>query len=1074
MSGTEDEHNAVLIHTDNDAAELVNTIDANSSDTESQNRPHTPTDLSRFQVFAYSFGHFYNDLCSSIWFTYLMIYLEKVILLRSSRAGLLMLIGQATDALCTPLVGLLSDAGVLPEFLLKIGKRKAWHLMGTIAVSLSFPFIFSGCLTCKSGQSEWWHILWFAIFIIIFQTGWASVQISHLAMIPELSSSSSTRISMNSYRYAFGVLANLTIFSTMFLMLHGDKNPIGPSDLRFFKQITIGVVCIGLLVVLMFYFFIKEPDMQLNRRASMSLQTTQTVKMRWRCWFGQRSFYSVAFLYMFCRLFINASQVYFPFYITLARDMDKSNVATLPMLSYIASFIVSCVMGLSSVNRMLNRKIVFLFGGCLGVCISVLFYFTTDHISIYFIALLMGTAQSTLLISSLGATAQLINKNTVSYCSLSRIIVIQESGAFVYGSMSFLDKLSNGFAYQLIELINPTCDAKYPHEACRRFYRDIMSYVPGSMGVLSKIADRLNIPTVVCDCREVIHVWNPGCFAALMEAFPLSFLFAMKTYGTLYCITGLIKLRKNKRFKWKSILFASMRSSTFITVNMMMYLYVTCKLRNLFGFYFFGTFYIAGFVGSLVAILLEEPKRQSMLTLYLTNLASESVFLQLRNRGYIRSIPHGQSLLFSIGLGVLMYFKEKARFSDIYGILKRTHVLNESRPEVSILQKFPLLIQKLINHLRSDYSRGPHCEHQNSCVSSAVERAARNFCGGSLISLGLTALRTLKSPQKWQTLFGLSLLRVPLFCALLPLIYHATRCTLNRLELTEKPINSAVAGAASGLSMILYPNTTIAMYVLWKAIEQFYYQLREKNILPEVKYGNILLYSISTGIVIGNVIIEPHSVRSGMNLQHSPFANVEDSSSTAVVKDHTSMATDGNTRAEAANLKSTTDEQESKSASTRLADSRHKKTSNRFHQPQDTRKSGDPVGFREIQEMLIKEGVEKWDKNVIYQFHDFMQQISSNLLDQAKFAAEHRESETIEVEDVEEALNSYNQNFNEKFGRQLEQIQSSINKTNAQPLPKIRCDYGIHAPNERFMTIQPDYVRPKVIHSMVNNEEHEP
>ncbi|KAI6214661.1 hypothetical protein M3Y94_00294900 [Aphelenchoides besseyi] len=857
---SENEHNETLIHTENDAAELINTIDANSSDSGSQNRPHTPTDLSRFQVFAYSFGHFYNDLCSSIWFTYLMIYLEKVILLRSSRAGLLMLIGQATDALCTPLVGLLSDAGVLPEFLLKIGKRKAWHLMGTIAVS---------------GQSEWWQILWFAIFIIIFQAGWASVQISHLAMIPELSSSSSTRISMNSYRYAFGVLANLTIFFTMFLMLHGDKNPIGPSDLRFFK----------------------------------------------------------------------------------------------------------------------------------------------------------------------------------------------ESGAFVYGSMSFLDKLSNGFAYQFIELMNPTCDAKYPHEACRRFYRDIMSYVPGSMGVLSKIADQLDIPTVVCDCREVTHVWNPGCFAALMEAFPLSFLFAMKTYGTLYCITGLIKLRKNKRFKWKSILFASMRSSTFITVNMMI---------NLFGFYFFGTFYMAGFVGSLVAILLEEPKRQSMLTLYLTNLASESVFLQLRNRGYVRNLPHGQSLLFSIGLGVLMYFKEKGRFSDIHGILKHTHVLNESRSEVSIFQNFPLSIQKLINHLRSDYSRGSHCEHPNSCVSSAVEKAVRNFCGGSLVSLGLAALRMLKTPQKWRSLFGLSLLRLPLFCALLPLIFHTTRCTLNRLELTDKPVNSAVAGAASGLSMILYPNTTIAMYVLWKAIEQFYYRLREKNLLPEVKYGNILLYSISTGIVIGNVIIEPHSVRSGMNLQQSPFANVEDSSSRAAVKDHSSMATDGNTRAGAANLKSTTDEHESKNATTRLADSRHKKTSNRFHQPQDTRKTADPVGFREIQEMLIKEGVEKWDKNVVYQFHDFMQQISSNLLDQAKFAAEHRESETIEAEDVEEALNSYNQNFNEKFGQQLEQLQSSVNKTNAQPLPKIRCDYGIHAPNERFMTIQPDYVRPKIIRPMVNTEEHKP
>lgn len=39
-------------------------------------------------------GHFYNDLCASMWFTYFMIYMEKVLKFQSSRAGMLMLIGQ--------------------------------------------------------------------------------------------------------------------------------------------------------------------------------------------------------------------------------------------------------------------------------------------------------------------------------------------------------------------------------------------------------------------------------------------------------------------------------------------------------------------------------------------------------------------------------------------------------------------------------------------------------------------------------------------------------------------------------------------------------------------------------------------------------------------------------------------------------------------------------------------------------------------------------------------------------------------------------------------------------------------
>jgi hypothetical protein len=84
-------------------------------------------------------------------------------------------------------------------------------------------------------------------------------------------------------------------------------------------------------------------------------------------------------------------------------------------------------------------------GSIIGVAISFpLFFLLTDQVSIYIIISLMGIAQALLLISSLGMTAQLINKNT-------------ESGAFVYGIMSFVDKLSNGIVIQIIELFNPTC-----------------------------------------------------------------------------------------------------------------------------------------------------------------------------------------------------------------------------------------------------------------------------------------------------------------------------------------------------------------------------------------------------------------------------------------------------------------------------------------------------------------------------------------------------------------------------------------------------------------------------------------
>lgn len=74
----------------------------------------------------YAAGHFLNDLCASMWFTYLLVYLHSVLGFQSTYAGAVLLIGQIADGVCTPLVGYESDRtpGVC-------GKRKTWHLLGT-------------------------------------------------------------------------------------------------------------------------------------------------------------------------------------------------------------------------------------------------------------------------------------------------------------------------------------------------------------------------------------------------------------------------------------------------------------------------------------------------------------------------------------------------------------------------------------------------------------------------------------------------------------------------------------------------------------------------------------------------------------------------------------------------------------------------------------------------------------------------------------------------------------------------------------------------------------------------------
>ena len=152
--------------------------------------------LSIFRKFAYGTGHIFNDMCASMWFTYLVLFYHKVVLLDNLFAGLLVLIGQLADAAATPIIGFLCDMTHVPY-----GRRKLWHLIGTVMVAISLFFIWHSCLPCNNSTPLAWTVVYFSVPIIIFQSGWAAVQISHLSLIPELTSNKDERVGLNSIRY---------------------------------------------------------------------------------------------------------------------------------------------------------------------------------------------------------------------------------------------------------------------------------------------------------------------------------------------------------------------------------------------------------------------------------------------------------------------------------------------------------------------------------------------------------------------------------------------------------------------------------------------------------------------------------------------------------------------------------------------------------------------------------------------------------------------------------------------------------------------------------------------------------
>ncbi|CAD6194362.1 unnamed protein product [Caenorhabditis auriculariae] len=376
--------------------------------------------------------------------------------------------------------------------------------------------------------------------------------------------------------------------------------------------------------------------------------------------------------------------------------------------------------------------------------------------------------------------------------------------------------------------------------------------VDNLMGNLSKLAHALGMQISTANCYETIHTWEPNCYKATWQATPGAFLFCLKTYFSFYFLATLVSKRGNlKKVDWGRFIRDVLQSSVFLTMNMIFFLMYLCQLRHLLGFFTpISMGFISSCMASFSAILFEKPSRRSALALYLTNLASETLFRQLVNFGYIKPIPHGIFIPFSVGLGLFMYLYSKERLSkSLTNMLSGAIKLNVSK-EILDGKKLPDDFHAFLHKLRTDFGRTKNCEHVHSCVSVCTE--------GFIKKTSLLAWAQLIS-----MLFAAKNFKIPLFVGLLPLIFNASRCSLNRVDGISKTVRNVASGSLAGLSMLVFPNVSIAMYCMWKAIESLYFDLVDRGYLPLVPHGEIILYTITTGYVLWQVIVQPHAIRSG-------------------------------------------------------------------------------------------------------------------------------------------------------------------------------------------------------------------
>ncbi|XP_011371008.2 major facilitator superfamily domain-containing protein 12 [Pteropus vampyrus] len=193
---------------------------------------------------------------------------------------------------------------------------------------------------------------------------------------------------------------------------------------------------------------------------------------------------------MSTRLIVNLSQTYMAMYLTYSLNLPKKFIATIPLVMYLSGFFSSFLM--KPVNKWIGRHMTY-FTGLLLILAFAAWVALADRlgVAVYTVAVLLGMGCATILVTSLAMTADLIGPHT-------------HSGAFVYGAMSFSDKVANGLAVMAIQGLHP-CSSELCCKACVGFYHWVMVAVTGGVGVAATL----------CLCSLLIwpirlRSWAPG------------------------------------------------------------------------------------------------------------------------------------------------------------------------------------------------------------------------------------------------------------------------------------------------------------------------------------------------------------------------------------------------------------------------------------------------------------------------------------------------------------------------------------------------------------------------------------
>ncbi|XP_009782044.1 uncharacterized protein [Nicotiana sylvestris] len=324
----------------------------------------------------------------------------------------------------------------------------------------------------------------YSVFAAIFNVGWAATQVSHMSMVNCITLNSTSRVVLASCRNAFTMIANLSLYAVAFAVFNvvGAGTPAAiENQYRWIAYISI---FIGSCFVGVFHLGTREPSLNLEARVK------GYVRISWMYWFKKTLYHQVALVYLLTRLVTNVSQAFLAFYVIYDLQMSQSSKALVPAIIFICSFVVSVL--LQEITWTSQRlKGFYTAGGLLWVLCGtgILLLPRNMNVLMYILSVLIGIANALIMVTGVGMQSVLVGRD-LNGC------------AFVYGSLSFLDKMICGLALFILESYQRSspelhnCSTSCPFFSLNRYALGLVPAVCALLGVIVTCSMDLQTPTL--------------------------------------------------------------------------------------------------------------------------------------------------------------------------------------------------------------------------------------------------------------------------------------------------------------------------------------------------------------------------------------------------------------------------------------------------------------------------------------------------------------------------------------------------------------------------------------------------